>query len=279
MMTNRPLVSADWLHEHIQDDDVRVVDASWHLPATGRNARTEFAQAHIPGAVFFDIDEHTSASHLPHMMPSAEKFASTAGRLGLSDKHKIVIYDSQGLFSAARVWWMFRYFGARNVSVLDGGLPAWLNSVLAVESGAVETAPVVFDTSDSAYTIASLDDVLQASRSGDSLILDARSQARFLAVEKEVREGLRSGHIPGSKSMPFSELLNDGYLKPDDELRVLLHERGVTNSRSVITTCGSGVTAAVINLALECIGVSDVALYDGSWTEWGGLPEMPVATG
>ncbi len=279
MMNNRPLVSTDWLHEHLHDDDVRVVEASWHLPATGRNARTEFAHAHIPGAVFFDIDEHTSSSHLPHMMPAAEMFASAAGRLGLSDKHKIVVYDSYGLFSAARVWWMFRYFGAKNVYVLDGGLPAWLNSGLAVVSDSVEPVPVVFDTSDTAYTIASSDDVLQASRSGDSLILDARSQARFLAVEKEVREGLRSGHIPGSKSMPFSELLNDGYLKPDDELRVLLHERGVTNSSSVITTCGSGVTAAVISLALECIGVSDVALYDGSWTEWGGLPDMPVATG
>ena len=278
-MTNRPLVSTDWLNEHLHDNSVRVVDASWHLPATGRNARAEFEAGHIPGAVFFDIDEHSSASHLPHMMPTAAMFASAAGRLGLSNDHQIVVYDSVGLFSAARVWWMLRYFGAQKACVLDGGLPAWLNSGQAVESGSANPTIVAFEDSESSYAIASSDDVLQASSSGDTLILDARPQARFLAVEKEVREGLRSGHIPGSKSVPLSELLDNGYLKSDDQLRVLLQERGVTTGSSVITTCGSGVTAAVISLALECIGVDNVSLYDGSWTEWGGLPDMPVATG
>ncbi len=220
-MTNRPLVSTDWLEEHLQDDAVRVVDASWHLPATGRDARAEFEAGHIPGAVFFDIDEHSSASHLPHMMPTADMFASAAGGLGLSNNHKIVVYDSVGLFSAARVWWMLRYFGAQNACVLDGGLPAWLNSRLAVERGSANPSIVAFEDSESSYAIASSADVLQASQSGDILILDARSQARFLAVEKEVREGLRSGHIPGSRSMPFSELLENGYLKSDDQLRVL----------------------------------------------------------
>lgn len=279
MMTKRPLVSTDWLQSQLQDDTLRIVDASWHLPATGRDARAEFETGHIPGAVFFDIDEHSGDSHLPHMMPTAERFASAAGRLGLSDKHKIVVYDSYGLFSAARVWWMFRYFGAQHVYVLNGGLPAWRNSGLVIESGPVNPTAVDFEVKDSAYTIASSDDVLQASRSGDTLILDARSQARFQAVEKEVREGLRSGHVPGSKNLPFSELTTNGYLKSDDELSVLLSERGVTDSSAVITTCGSGVTAAVISLALECIGVSKVALYDGSWTEWGAMPDMPVATG
>ena len=278
-MTNRPLVSTDWLEQHLHDDTVRIVDASWHLPATGRNARAEFETGHIPGAVFFDVDEHSSASHLPHMMPTAEMFASAAGRLGLSEKYQIVVYDAVGLFSAARVWWMLHYFGAQNVFVLDGGLPAWLNSGLTVESGSANPSTVAFEVGASSYAIASSDDVLQASQAGDTLILDARSQARFLAVEKEMREGLRSGHIPGSKCMPFSELLNNGYLKSDDQLRVLLQERGVTESCPVITTCGSGVTAAVISLALECIGVSEVALYDDSWTEWGALPDMPVATG
>lgn len=278
-MTNRPLVSTDWLYAHIQDDNIRVVDASWHLPATGRHARAEFESVHIPGAVFFDLDENSSPGHLPHMMPTAETFANAASQMGLSDKHQIVVYDSVGLFSAARVWWMFRYFGAQNVHVLDGGLPAWLHSGHAVENGPANPAAVHFEVCDSSYVIASSDDVLQASRSGDALILDARSQARFKAVEKEVREGLRSGHIPGSKSLPFSELLNNGYLKSDVDLRALLQQRGVTTSSSVITTCGSGVTAAVISLALECIGVSQLALYDGSWTEWGALQGMPVETG
>ena len=279
MMNNRPLVSTGWLAEHLEDDTVRIVDASWHLPATGRHASAEFEKAHVPGAVFFDIDEHSAPGHLPHMMPTATVFANAAGRLGLSDKHQIVVYDSVGLFSAARVWWMFRYFGARNVYVLDGGLPAWLDAGLAVESGSADPVPVNFDIHDSAYAIATSEDVRRASVSGDSLILDARSQARYRAIEKEVREGLRSGHVPGSKSMPFTDLLNNGYLKSDEELQVLLQERGVGKQSSVITTCGSGVTAAVISLALECIGVSDVALYDGSWTEWGALPDMPVATG
>lgn len=278
-MNNRPLVSTGWLAEHLEDESVSIVDASWHLPATGRQAPAEFEKVHIPGAVFFDIDEHSAPGHLPHMMPAAKVFAHAAGRMGISDKHKIIVYDSVGLFSAARVWWMFRYYGARNVYVLDGGLPAWLDAGLAVERGPADPVPVNFDIHDSAYAIAASEDVLQASRSGDSLILDARSQARYLAIEKEVREGLRSGHVPGSKSMPFTELLNKGYLKSDDELRALLQERGVGKDSSVITTCGSGVTAAVISLALECIGVSDVALYDGSWTEWGALSDMPVATG
>ncbi|ASJ72666.1 3-mercaptopyruvate sulfurtransferase [Granulosicoccus antarcticus] len=278
-MSMRPLVTTDWLHQHLQDDDIRIVEASWHLPAAGRDARSEFETVHIPGAVFFDIDEHSSPSHLPHTMPTADMFASAAGKLGISKTDTIVVYDSLGLFSAARVWWMFRYFGAQNVYVLDGGLPAWLSSDHAVAKGLATPEPAHFEAGRSALAIASADDVLQASVSGDSLILDARSHPRFLGVEKEARQGLRSGHIPGSKSMPFSELLENGYVKSDDELRALLLARDATGERPIITSCGSGVTAAVISLALECIGVSNVALYDGSWTEWGALTDMPVATG
>lgn len=277
-MSRRPLVTIDWLQQHLQDKDIRIVEASWHMPAAGRDARSEFEIRHIPGAVFFDIDEHSSPSHLPHMMPGEEVFAAAVGKLGISNTDTIVVYDSLGLFSAARVWWMFRYFGAQKVYVLDGGLPAWLDSDGAVASGLALADARQFEVSQSGYRIASSDDVLQASTSQDSLILDARSHARFLGIEKEAREGLRSGHIPASKSMPFSELLRDGYLKTDDELRDLLLARDVNGDRPVITSCGSGVTAAVISLALECIGVTDVALYDGSWTEWGALQEMPVVS-
>lgn len=277
-MNNRPLVSAQWLHDHLADDDVRIIDASWHLPASGRNARAEYEQGHVPGAVFFDLDEYSSPSPLPHMMPSAEQFSDIAGQLGISESHRIVVYDSLGLFSAARVWWMFRYFGAENVFVLDGGLPAWQAAGHALEKVLPEPDAAQFQVRDAAFVVASAADVLEASRSGQRLVLDARSRARFLGEEKEVRPGLRSGHVPGSQSMPFTELVDNGFLKPDAQLQKILASRGVDNDSAVITTCGSGVTAAVISLALACIGVSDVALYDGSWSEWGGLPDMPVAT-
>lgn len=277
-MSDRPLVSAQWLHEHLEDDDVRVIDTSWHMPASGRNSLTEYARQHIPGAVFFDLDRHSSPSDLPHMMPSAEQFSEVVGQLGISDTHRIVVYDSLGLFSAARLWWMFRHFGARKVFVLDGGLPAWQAAGYPTDSDTPAPAAMAYRIEGAGFSVADSAQVLEASQSGNRLVLDARSQARFLGEEKEARPGLRSGHVPGSKSMPFTELLDNGFLKSNDELREILGRRGVNTDSAVITTCGSGVTAAVISLALECIGVSDVALYDGSWTEWGALQEMPVVS-
>ena len=280
-MNRRPLVSVDWLREHLHDDDVRVVDASWHMPATGRAASVEFYAAHIPGAVYFDIDAHAAPVPLPHMLPDSDSFAHAAASLGLSEQHRIVVYDTAGIFSAARVWWMFRHFGAAKAVVLDGGFPAWLKSGAPVHNNTSppETSRFNPAVSGTHYAVAEASDVLQASTSGLAQILDARSQARFTAEEKEVRQGLRSGHIPGSWSLPFTDLVDDGFLKSDEMLRQLLQDRGIDLDRPMITTCGSGVTAAIINLAMECLGVDDVALYDGSWTEWGGLPELPVETG
>lgn len=277
-MSDRPLVSAQWLYDHLADGDVRIVDTSWHMPASGRDSRSEYERQHVPGAVFFDLDEHSSPSQLPHMMPSAEQFAEAMSQLGIAESHRIVVYDSLGLFSAARLWWMLRHFGADKVFVLDGGLPAWQAAGYPVESREPEAEPVPFTVGKAAFAVASAAQVFEASQSGSRLVLDARSQARFLAEEKEVRPGLRSGHVPGSKSMPFTELLDKGFLKSNEQLQEILASRGVTGDSAVITTCGSGVTAAVISLALECIGVPDVALYDGSWTEWGALEDMPVAT-
>ncbi|MGQ7844367.1 3-mercaptopyruvate sulfurtransferase [Granulosicoccus sp. 3-233] len=278
-MNDRPLVTAGWLHDHLHDETVRIIDTSWHMPASGRDSRAEHERQHVPGAVFFDLDQHSSPSQLPHMMPGAEQFSRVMSQLGISESHCIVVYDSLGLFSAARLWWMLRHFGARQVFVLDGGLPAWLQAGFPLESGVPEPEPAHFSIGQAAFAVASSTDVLKASQTGESLVLDARSEARFLGEEKEVRPGLRSGHVPGSVSMPFTDLLDNGFLKPNEQLRTILTSRGVSSERAVITTCGSGVTAAIISLALECIGVSDVALYDGSWTEWGALEDMPVASG
>lgn len=277
-MTDRPLVSAQWLHEHLADDDIRIIDTSWHMPASKRDSKAEYDEKHVPGAVYFDLDKHSSPSALPHMMPDSAHFSQVAGQLGISDRNRIVVYDSLGLFSAARVWWMFRHFGASRVAVLDGGLPAWQAAGHAVDSTPVTPTPAVFTVGQPAFHVASAGQVLEASHSGKTVVLDARSRARFMGEEKEVRPGLRSGHVPGSQSLPFPELLDNGFMKSDAHLREILAGVGVGKDSSVITTCGSGVTAAIISLALECIGVTDVALYDGSWTEWGALDDMPVAT-
>lgn len=278
-MASSPVVSIHWLHEHLGDEDLRIVDASWHMPVSGRDPEAEYAVAHLPGAVFFDLDKHSRPSPLPHMLPDSERFSEVVGRLGISEKHRIVVYDATGLFSAPRVWWMFRYFGAADVRILDGGLPAWQAAGYPVDSREVTPVATRFHAGSPACRVASAEDVLAASESNAALVLDARSRARFLGEEKEVRPGLRSGHIPGSKSMPFTELLDQGHLKSEADLRSVLQARGVSTDTSVITTCGSGVTAAIISLALEIIGVQDVALYDGSWTEWGAREELPVASG
>lgn len=277
----KTLISTDWLAAHLDNPDLRILDASWHLPGSGRDAMAEYEQAHIPGARFFDLDDVSdSRSNLPHMAPPPEKFISRMRAMGVGDGHQVVVYDSVGLFSAARIWWLFRLMGKSDIAVLDGGLPKWL-----AEGRATEDLPPI--TRDRHITVSRLNhmvkDVTQvaaASKLGDYEILDARSPARFSGEEPEPREGLRSGHIPGSKNVHYAALLNsDGTMKEPDGLRSVFNAAKVDLSRPVITTCGSGVTAAVLSLALEILDHGYHALYDGSWSEWGMYGDLKVETG
>ena len=282
-MENDPkvLVSTDWLSSRLSDPEIRILDATWYLPNVDRDAKAEYDQSHIPNARFFDIDDVSDhRSDLPHMVPPVEKFMSKVRKLGVGDGHQIVIYDSHGLFSAARVWWLFKVMGQKNVAVLDGGLPKWLREGRTVDS----SSPLIRDRHMFVkYHDEMIKDVTQvssASKLGDYEILDARSAGRFRGEEPEPRPGLRAGHIPGSKNIFYGDLLNeDGTLKSQDKLVAHFKTKAVNLDKPVITSCGSGVTAAIINLALDRIGKTDHALYDGSWTEWGMYPTVPVETG
>ena len=282
-MENDPkvLVSTDWLSTRLSDPEIRILDATWYLPNVDRDAKAEYDQSHIPNARFFDIDDVSDhRSDLPHMVPPVEKFMSKVRKLGVGDGHQIVIYDSHGLFSAARVWWLFKVMGQKNVAVLDGGFPKWLREGRTVDS----SSPLIRDRHMFVkYHDEMVKDVTQvssASKLGDFEILDARSAGRFRGEELEPRPGLRAGHIPGSKNIFYGDLLNeDGTLKSQDELVEHFKAKAVNLDKPVITSCGSGVTAAIINLALDRIGKTDHALYDGSWTEWGMYPTVPVETG
>ncbi len=270
-MTN--LVSTDWMHAHLGAPDIVILDASWHMPATKRDPRAEFLSRHIPGAQFFDIDGTSDpATTLPHMLPTPAKFASDVKKLGVGDGKKIICYDVAGLFSAARCWWMFKVFGHDDVAVLDGGLPKWLAEGRAVAEGAAHRPQERhFTPRLRASMVRSLDDVANAIAAGSAQIADARSGPRFRGEEAEPRPGVRAGHMAGARNVHFSSVLNsDGTLKPVDGLRQVFAAAGVDLARPVITSCGSGVTAAILSLALTELGVKDHALYDGSWTEWGG---------
>ena len=275
------IVSTAWLADHLSAPDLRVLDASWHLPDEKRDTRAEYDACHIPGARFFDIDEISDRkSSLPHMAPPVEKFVSRMRAMGVGDGHRVVVYDTAGLFSAARVWWLFRLMGKRDVAVLDGGLPKWRAEGRPTE----DIAPVMRDRHMTARRDASLvKDVTQvalASKLNQAEIVDARPPARFRGDTPEPREGLRAGHIPNAKNLFFRELLNgDGTLKPAEALKADFQAAGVDLSRPIITSCGSGVTAAVLSLALEIIGHHDHALYDGSWAEWGSYDDLKVETG
>lgn len=277
----RTLVSTDWLAAHLKDPDLRILDATYYMPGDPRDAKAGYAAAHIPGARYFDIDEISDhRSDLPHMAPPVEKFMSRMRAMGVGDGHQAVVYDTEGLFSAARVWWLFRLMGQMDIAVLDGGFPKWLAEGREVE----DMPPMVRDRHMTVrrqnHLVKDVTQVSAASKLGDYEIVDARAAERFAGEVDEPRPGLRKGHIPGSKNLPFKDILKpDGTMMTADELRTAFDRAGVNLSKPVITTCGSGVTAAVLSLALERIGKTDHSLYDGSWSEWGAFPTLPVATG
>ena len=277
------LVSTQWLADHLKSPDIRVVDASWYLPAMNRDAKAEYAAAHIPGAVYFDIDEISDAANpLPHMLPPPEKFASRMRKLGLGDGSRVVVYDGSGMnMSAPRVWWTFRAFGHDDVAILDGGLKKWL-----AEGRPTEDLPPMprerhFTARKNSFLVRDIDQVTANLGTKRDQVVDARSAGRFKGSEPEPRAGLRGGHIPNSLNVPFTLLSNpaDGTFLPPDKLRAVFAAAGVDPAKPVVTSCGSGVTACVVGFALHLVGARQVAVYDGSWTEWGGRADTPVATG
>jgi thiosulfate/3-mercaptopyruvate sulfurtransferase len=274
-----PVVSTDWLAKHLGAPDLRVLDGTWHMPQLKRDARAEYAEAHVPGAAFFDIDAIADhATTLPHMLPAPEAFAEAVGALGVGSGDRVVAYDTRGVVSAARVWWTFRAFGHDAVAVLDGGLKKWRAEGRPVERGAPAPPRRAFTARPQPALVRDLDAMRANLASRAAQVLDARSAGRFAGTEPEPRAGLRGGHIPGSLNLPYETLYRgDGTLKPPDELADTVRAAGVDLGRPVVTTCGSGVTASVLALALYLLGRRDVAVYDGSWSEWGGRADTPVA--
>lgn len=277
MAENRFTVSADWLEANLHKPGVSIIDGSWYLPAQKRDAKAEYEAAHVPGAVFFDHDSVVDPnSDLPHALPRPEDFARMAGSMGIAETDTIVVYDGPGLFSAARVWWMLRIMGAKEVFVLDGGFDRWKVEGRPVTEEVTKVAPCFFNASFDASRVAGLDEMRQIVETGSTQIADARAPGRFAGVEPEPRAGLRGGHMPGAVNLPFARLSRDGTLLPPEELRRVFAEAGVDLTRPVVTSCGSGVSAAVITLALETLGHRDNKLYDGSWSEWGRRDDTPV---
>jgi thiosulfate/3-mercaptopyruvate sulfurtransferase len=279
-MDRENFVSTEWLATHLGAPGLGIIDASWHLPPTGRNGAAEFRAIHIPGAVFFDIDMIAdTSSGLPHMLPDPLKFANEMSALGLGDGMRFVVYDAHGLFAAARVWWMLRAFGVEEVSILDGGLPRWMSEDRPLEQGAARPQFRHFTPRLDHAFVASIDDVRRALAGGAIEVVDARPADRFEGRAPEPRPGLHSGHMPGSLNLPFVDIVEHDHLKRGPALAAVFAEHGVDLSKPIITTCGSGVSAAVLALAVEEAGGRVAGLYDGSWAEWGGRDDCAVATG
>ncbi len=279
-MSIGPFVTVDWLAERLAAPDIVVVDGSWYLPAMGRDAEAEFCAAHIPGAIRFDIDAvRDEGSALPHMLPSPEAFASRMRQMGIGDGMTVVVYDGMGLFSAPRVRWTLKAFGAREVAVLEGGLPAWVAGGHPVEEGEARPRDRRHFTARLDHSaVANVGDV-QRALAGSAQMVDARSAARFAGEEAEPRPGVRPGHMPGALNLHYAALQENGRLKDEAALREAVARAGIDLDRPVVTTCGSGVTAAIVGIALESLGRPPRSLYDGSWSEWGAREDLPVATG
>jgi thiosulfate/3-mercaptopyruvate sulfurtransferase len=280
-MVQDPLVSTAWLADHLDAPDVRIIDASWFLAGVDRDPHREYGLCHIPGAIFFDIDEICDeASPLPHMLPPPVKFASRMRRLGVGDGARLVIYDSQGLFSAPRVWWTFRAMGHEDVVVLDGGLPKWISEGRPVEDGLPPPRERHFTVRYTNDLVRDLGQVRRALDGRREQLVDARPAARFTGDAPEPRPGLRGGHMPGARNVPGASVIApDGVMKPAAALAEVFRSAGVDLDRPVVTTCGSGITAALLALALARLGKDRTPVYDGSWAEWGGLADTAVVTG
>jgi thiosulfate/3-mercaptopyruvate sulfurtransferase len=279
-MPSRNFCTTAELAAALGDADLGVIDASWHLPNTGRIGAAEFRYSHIPGAVFFDIDTIADLDQgLPHMLPKPEALAKEMGALGLGDRMRFVVYDALGLFAAARVWWTLRAYGVEGIRVLDGGLPKWIKEGRPLQSGEAHPAPRVFTPRLDKSFVASLEDVREALATGSAQVVDARPPDRFRGEAPEPRPGLTCGHMPGSLNLPFVEIVEHGRLKPPEALKAAFAAHNVDLGKPIITTCGSGVTAAILALAVEEAGGKVEGLYDGSWAEWGSRDDTPIATG
>ncbi len=272
------LVTTNWLAEHLTDDKIAIVDVSWYLPDMKRDARAEFKRAHIPGAVFADLDAISHpTSPLPHMLPEPDFFAQRMSELGIGNRHKVISYDGAGLFSAARLWWMCRVFGHKNVAVLDGGFPKWQAEQRPVTDKTHPKPSAQFTATLNTEMVADAEAVLATLSKEDTQVADARGPARFLAQEPEPRPGVRGGHIPTSKNVHYKSLLQDtGELKPAGEISSVFETAGLDLKSPIITSCGSGVTAAILRLALHQVNAPNAPLYDGSWAEWGARQDLPL---